>query len=58
MHLDFVPPQVAELHVAVELEACCVTENVRKVHDPLINLDDIAFVLQIKGAIGKELPYV
>ena len=37
-HLDLVKAQVVQLNVAVEVEACRVAEQVRKVHDPLVDL--------------------
>lgn len=37
-HLDLVEAQVVELHVTVEVEAGGVAEQVRKVHDPLVDL--------------------
>lgn len=43
-HLNLVPSQVVELDVLVELDAGAVPEQVRKIHDPLIDLDDASIL--------------
>lgn len=40
-HLDLLPAQVVQLHMAVEVEAGGVAEQVRKVHDPLVDLNHL-----------------
>jgi hypothetical protein len=51
-YLDFVPSEITKLHMAIELQACCVPEDMCKVHDPLVDLDDATFFLERETRSG------